>query len=350
MSQDNPRVLIVVLVYNGADFLGDCFSSLNNINYPKENYDILAVDNLSTDNSVEYLKNNWATVKLIVNKINLGFAGGNNVGFRYGIENNYDYVYLLNQDTTVDPDFIKEAVLTATADEKIAAVQSKLLLHDHPELLNSSGNEINYLGFAFAGGYKLPDTITLDQEITYPSGACTLFKVKALSDVGLFNPDFFMYHEDTDLGWRFWISGYRIILAAKSKVFHKYEFSRSIRKYYFMERNRYLVFFQNYRPLTMLLILPAFAAMNLAMFFYSFWAGWWREELKVVAYLCRPSSWQKIIQTRNLVQAKRRLGDQIVTQKFIGKIEFQDLSNPLLKYLVNPVMDYYWTLIKPIIK
>ena len=346
----NPnRVLIVILSYNGADYLGDCLSSLKNVNYPKDQLEVLLIDNASTDNSVQYLKNNWPELKLIVAEKNLGFAAGNNIGFQYAIENNFDYVYLLNQDTVVTADFLQPVVELANTNPWIGAVKSKLLLHQDKEKINSIGNEIHYLGFAFAGGYLLADTQLTNKEITYPSGACTLFRVSALKDVGLFNPEFFMYHEDADLGWRFWLGGYKVMLAPDSVVYHKYEFSRSIKKYYYMERNRYLILLQNYKMATLLLILPAACLMDIAMFLYSFFAGWSKEEFAVYGYFFKPQSWEKILKVRKTIQKNRRVRDREIIQKFVCKIEFQEIQNPLLKYIANPIFNCYWQVVKRII-
>lgn len=346
----NKKVLIVILVWNGvAEFLSDCFSSLKKINYSKEDLEILAIDNNSTDKSVEFIKNNYPEVKIVTNKENIGFAAGNNVGLQYAIDNDFDYVYLLNQDTVVKADFLSEVIAVAETDEKIGAVQSKLLLYQDQGKINSIGNEIHYLGFAFAGGYQRPDQEMTIREITYPSGACTLFRVSALKQVGLFNADFFMYHEDTDLGWRLWLGGYKVMLAPKSVVYHKYEFSRSIDKFYYMERNRYLVLLQNYKIATLLLISPAACLMDIAMFFYSFIGGWWRQEFTVYAYFFKLKNWDKIMQTRQLVQSKRKVKDREVVKRFVGKIEFQDFQNPLLKYIANPVFNFYWQVVKRLI-
>ena len=343
------KVLLVILIYNGADYIRDCFSSLKNISYPKESLKILAIDNASTDNSVELIRNNWPDVEVIESKDNIGFAAGNNIGMQYAIDNNFDYVYLLNQDTVVQPDFLQKAVGLAETEKKIGVVQSKLLLHSDKSKINSIGNEIHYLGFAYAGGHQSPDKPMEPREITYSSGGASLFSVKALKEVGLFNKEFFMYHEDTDLGWRLWLSGYKVMIAPNSVVYHKYEFSRSIKKFYFMERNRRLVMFQNYRLATLLLILPACIMMSISMFFYSFIAGWWKENLRVYWYFLKLKNWKQLFATRKEIQAKRKVTEREVVKRFVGKIEFQDIQNPLLRYIVNPVFSLYWQIVKKII-
>lgn len=341
-----PRVLIVVLLYNSAEYIGDVFSSLGKITYPKGSYEVLAIDNASTDNSVELVKKFAPQATLIENKENVGFAAGNNVGFEYGEKNQFDYVYLLNADTEVEPDFIDKAVDLAQSDKKIAAVQSKMILFNDKSKINSIGNEIHYLGFAFAGGHNTPDHPMQPKEVTYTSGGASLYDLKKLKEIGYFNADFFMYHEDTDLGWRIWLTGYKNMLAPDSIVYHKYEFSRSIKKYYFMERNRYMVMFQNYKWLTILFILPAGALMDILMFFYSFVGGFWKQEFQVYRYYFKFSNYKKILETRRLVQSKRKVKDREVVKRFVGAISYQDIQNPLVKYIANPIFNLYWQIIK----
>lgn len=346
---DTPKVLVIVLTYNAAEYLGDCLSSVARVQYPREFFKVLVVDNGSTDGSVEFMETNFPDIEIIVNDTNLGFAGGNNVGMRYAIDHGFDFAYLLNQDTVVDANFINEAVAVAQTDTRIGAVQSKLLLHDKPELINSRGNMIHYLGFAFAGGYLEQDRQLEISEIAYASGASCLLRVSALKEVGVFNDSFFMYHEDTDLGWRFWLAGWRVVLAPKSVVYHKYEFSRSIKKFYFMERNRTTVLLQNYKMATMFVIAPALFVMNGAMLINSIINGWWKEELSAYAYFINTLVWKNILATRRTVQALRKQKDRDVISRFTGRIEFQDVDSPLLHFVVNPVFNAYWWVIKRII-
>jgi GT2 family glycosyltransferase len=158
-----------------------------------------------------------------------------------------------------------------------------------------------------------------------------------------------MYHEDTDLGWRFWLADWRVVLAPKSIVFHKYEFSRSIRKFYFMERNRIIVLLQNYKVATIMVIAPALLVMNGAMLINSIISGWWKEELSAYGYFINWSVWKNIFTARHAIQLSRKQRDRDVISHFTGRIEFQDVDSPLLRYVVNPVFNAYWQLVKKVI-
>jgi len=343
------KVAIIVLVYNGRQYLPDCLFSLRKISYPKDLYKVVAVDNNSSDSSAKYIRNNFPEVTVIENEKNLGFAAGNNVGVKYALESGFDYVHFLNQDTVVDADFLQEAVVAAEKEEKIACVQSKLLYFSDKSKLNSRGNVIHYLGFGWTDGNLETDNGLTDTEIAYASGCSCLWKISALREIGLFDEKFFMYHEDLDLSWRARLLGYKILLASKSAVYHKYEFSRSISKYYFMEKNRYIVMLQNYKWPTLFLIGPAVDLMELGLFLFSLKSGWWKEKIKVYRYLIGRKNLEEIFTTREKIQKQRKVGDKEISRLFTGKIEFQELPSPILKYIANPLFNLYWQIVKRLI-
>ncbi len=118
-----PLVSILIINYNGRNLLSDCLNSLAKINYPKASFEIIVVDNDSQDDSITYVKKHFPSVKLIESKTNLGFAGGNNLAYEHATG---EYIVLLNNDTTVDPDWLIKLVETAKK-ESVGIVSSKLL-------------------------------------------------------------------------------------------------------------------------------------------------------------------------------------------------------------------------------
>lgn len=354
------RIAIIVVTYNAKPYLENCFNSLARISYPREALEIIVVDNASTDGTADWIREHVVSATLIRNQDNLGFAGGNNVGIRHALARGAEFVYLLNQDTSVAPDFLDEAVRAAQADSKIGAVQSFLLLHPERDRVNSMGNAIHFLGFGYTRGYRLLRSDAEDEiarwrqrdpalRIAYASGAGALFSAAALREAGLFDEELFLYHEDLDLGWRLRLAGYENVLAPQSVVYHEYEFSRSIGKWYWMERNRFLVLAKNYRLATLVLILPALVLMELGIIALSLRSGWWREKFKGYAYLARLHNWQMLLHKRREAQRRRRVADRMVTSFFTGVITFQDVMNPVLRYLANPFFQAYWYIVRKII-
>ena len=363
----NPKIGIIIVSYNSRPYLDDLFFSLSRVKYP--NFLILFIDNASTDGSANYVKEKFgkqfSNLTILRSYKNLGFAEGNNVGFKYLEERGFDYAYLLNQDTAVNFDFLENAL--KKMDEKIGSVQSLIYLYPKdatglpvPNVMNTMGNAIHYLGFGYCYGYGwskekadkyLLDWYARDEElnIAYASGAGTLFNMKALKKVGYFDEEFFMYHEDTDLGWRLSLAGYKNILAPESTIYHKYEFSKSIKKYYFMERNRYLTVLKNYNAWTLILIFPAFIVMEVGLFFFSLFSGFWREKLRVYEYFLYPNNWRKICAKRRQTQKLRKTTDKEIAQYFVGKILFQDVDNWILNKIANPIFALYWRMVRRIL-
>lgn len=345
-----PKVAIIIVNYNGQKYLADCLGSLLKLDYPADSYKIFFVDNGSTDASLEYVRTNFSDLEFIINPENLGFAEGNNIGIEKALSLNYDYVYLINQDTVSEPDSLKKLVNVLQSAEEIAAVQPRLMLWPEKDKVNSLGNSIHYLGFGFSGGgYQKFTGDIMPKEIAYPSGAAVLIKLEVLKKIGLFDINLYLYHEDLDLGWRMRLSGYKILVAPGAVVYHKYEFSRSITKFYYMERNRFICLLENYKLGTLLLIFPAGLIMESGLFFYSIFSGFWLEKLKVYGYFLNLSHWKKIIRGRREKRAIRVRGDKEIINLFAGKIEFQEIDNFIIKKIANPVFNLYWRLIKLLI-
>ena len=118
-----PNVSILIVNYNGAHLLPDCLSAVANLDYPKKLLEVIVIDNNSKDNSLDLLKKNFPTVKVVAAKENLGFTGGNNLGYEHATG---DYIVLLNNDTRVERKWLK-ALVTAAEPKNIGIVSSKLL-------------------------------------------------------------------------------------------------------------------------------------------------------------------------------------------------------------------------------
>lgn len=310
---------------------------------------MVAVDNGSTDGTPETIRKHWPEVRLIETGQNLGFAAGNNVAIREAIDGGADYVYLLNHDTEVHPDFLLESVNAMESDSRIGAVQSLLLLHPETELVNSTGNAVHFLGFGYCRDYRRPvkqvDTERI-AETTYASGAAVLYRSSALQEVGILDGKLFMYHEDLDLGWRLRLAGYRSVLAPKSVVWHKYEFSRSIKKWYFMERNRYIVLFKNLRLWSLLVLSPSLVATEVLMSLFAFRGGWWKKKLAALLYFFDPNSWAHILRERNRIQSIRTIGDREAMKNFTHEIRDQEGGNMFVMFVANPLMGMAWKVSK----
>ncbi len=348
------KIAVIIVSYNAKDtFLPDLITSLKAQDTAGLDVEIIFVDN-SQDDSADYIEQEYPQGIVLRQKRNTGFAEGNNIGMRYALDKGYEAIVLLNQDTIVEKNWLQELVRAAMSNKQIGSVQAVMRLHPDTDKLNSTGNLLHFLGFGFCRDYREPIIKERDYgevpEIVYGSGAAVLYKAEVLQKVGLFDEDFFLYHEDTDLALRTCLAGWKNVLAPKSVIYHKYEFSRSIKKYYWIERNRFwiLLFFLKWR--TLFLILPTLLLMEIGQFGFSMMRGWWKEKLKVYTWLVNPAHWPLMRAKRALRQDLRTITDSELTKDWVGTISYQEIENPLLDKAVNPVFEGYWRVVRKFIK
>jgi GT2 family glycosyltransferase len=220
------KVAIIILNWNGKNDTIECLKSLGQITY--SNYEIVVVDNGSTDESVKYVKSIFPHISLIENIKNLGFAAGNNAGIRHALMHHPDFVLVLNNDTVVDTHFLNELVKVAESDPVIGAVQPKLIRQDDPSIVDSYGIRLACNGDVRddKAGETDNQNVRMPYQVFGACAAAALYKRTVLEATGLFDDDFFLVHNDTDLSWRIRLAGYKICLVPSAVVFHKRGISR----------------------------------------------------------------------------------------------------------------------------
>jgi GT2 family glycosyltransferase len=241
----NPLISVVILNWNGLRFLEACLTSLTAQTYiPVE---ALVIDNGSTDGSVEWIRVHFPGVRLIENGKNLGFGGGNNVGIR---ASRGRYVMILNNDTRLDPRCIEALKESIERDEKYGACASKILLQEGGDRIDAAGIAICPDGLSIGRGRMEPgDHYDRETEVFFASGCACLYRREMLEDIGLFDEDFFAYAEDTDMGWRARLAGWRCTYTPRAVVYHLHSASSgtySRLKAYLVERNRIWVAIKNF--------------------------------------------------------------------------------------------------------
>lgn len=234
VQNKSPKVSIIILNWNGWQDTLECFDSLTRITYP--NYDVVILDNNSTNESVEKIKN-WITnkktavaYKLIINSQNTGFAGGNNPGIEYAVKNKSDYILLLNNDTIVDPGFLEKMIKVGESDEKIGIIGPKIYYETDKNRIWFGGGYFDWLGGGKHLDFDKIDDKPFDEtikKINFVTGCCFLIKRVAVEKIGLMNEDFFLYYEDVEWSLRAIKYGYKIIYAPGSHIWHKV--SRSVK-------------------------------------------------------------------------------------------------------------------------
>ncbi|MHB1213698.1 MAG: methyltransferase domain-containing protein [Thiobacillus sp.] len=219
----SPSVLLVVLNWNGGDDTLACLASLTNLSYPS--HEILVVDNGSTDGSPERISRDYPAVHLIRNPSNLGYAGGNNVGISFGLGRKFDYVLLLNNDTTVAPDFLEPLVEAMEAVPSAAASQPKLYYQNEPEVLWCTGASFDRdnLDFVFENHKVRDDHHSFERvtEVQICVGAALMLRAAAIRKIGALDSDLFLMHEESDWCFRARKHGYLCLFVPRAHVWHK---------------------------------------------------------------------------------------------------------------------------------
>tara|TARA_B100001142_G_scaffold328746_1_gene389736 strand:+ start:2375 stop:3373 length:999 start_codon:yes stop_codon:yes gene_type:complete len=203
------KVSIIIINYNGQELLEKCLDSLFKIDY--ENFEVIIVDNNSTDNTIEFVAKNYPSVIIVKLDSNKGFAEPNNIGAKIA---KGEFLLFLNNDTIVNPTFLNELVLEITKNSKTAICQSLLLRPDRT--IDSSGDFIDKIGVV----YNSKTIITNVRKIFSPRAASMLIKKNVFDKLNGFDEKFIFSFEDVDLGWRTWILGYESFIVPKSIVYH----------------------------------------------------------------------------------------------------------------------------------
>ncbi len=204
-----PLVSIIIVNYNGKYYLEKCLESLLKVNYA--NYEIIIVDNNSTDGSIEFLEDIYPQIKIKKLEKNLGFAEPSNIGAEMA---KGKLLLFLNNDTITTPSFLDELVKAINGDPQVSICQSLLLRPD--KTIDSSGDFIDIYGRAYSSKRKLSDI----SYILSARGACMMIKKDFFFKIGGFDKNFYVSFEDVDLGWRTWIMGYSVFIVPSSVVFH----------------------------------------------------------------------------------------------------------------------------------
>jgi GT2 family glycosyltransferase len=247
-----PLVSIVSINYNGAAVTCEMLESLKKISYP--NIEVIIVDNASKEDPTSIVENHpW--IKFIRSDRNLGFAGGNNLGFK---EATGKYFLMLNNDTEVPTDFLEPLVERMELDATIGCVSPKIIFHHSPGVLQFAGfNPINpFTVRGTAIGYGMQDDGRFDQ--SHPTsrahGAAMMVSRKVVEEIGLMADLYFLYYEEMDYCERIKRAGYSIWYESRSTIFHKESMSTgkgSTLKTYYLTRNRILYQRRNVKGITL---------------------------------------------------------------------------------------------------
>jgi O-antigen biosynthesis protein len=250
LNDVSKKVSIIIPNYNGQKYLGECIDSLHRLDFPRDQYEIIVVDNASTDNSRDFVLSVYPDVVLIQAQENQGFAGGCNLGIR---TSRGEYLVLLNNDTVVDANWLKELVAVADKDKDTSIVGSKLLFKNSPTEIQNAMSYLTDRGDGGDMGSHQFDEGQYDttRETMAVCGASMLIKRKLIEEIGALDEDFLAYYEDMDLCYRARLYGRKIVFAPRSVVYHVHAATSGEWSPFFtflVFRNKLLMHLKNSRP------------------------------------------------------------------------------------------------------
>ena len=334
-NNSNPLVSIIILNYNAGKLLLNCIDSVFKSTY--QNFEVIVVDNLSTDNSHVRCKEKFEKIQLIENKENLGYCEGNNIGIRNA---NGEFIIILNPDTIVEPNWLNH-LMSAYNKFGEGLYQPKFFSLNEKLVIQSTGNMLHIFGFGFARDKGKIDNekIKSIEKINYASGTCLFTSKIVLDKIGLLDPFLFLYHDDLDLGWRAAHIGINSFYVPKSIIYHaeSYSIKWSSKKFYWLERNRKYCLLTHYSKETYAKMRLSLFLVDLCVWLFYLSKGFLGAKIKAELDIFRNRKFIKI--RYNHLEKIKIVSDKELIKKFPDEIFVpKNVSEPIFNQLFNSIL------------
>ena len=334
-NNSNPLVSIIILNYNAGKLLLNCIDSVFKSTY--QNFEVIVVDNLSTDNSHVRCKEKFEKIQLIENKENLGYCEGNNIGIRNA---NGEFIIILNPDTIVEPNWLNH-LMSAYNKFGEGLYQPKFFSLKEKLVIQSTGNMLHIFGFGFARDKGKIDNekIKSIEKINYASGTCLFTSKIVLDKIGLLDPFLFLYHDDLDLGWRAAHIGINSFYVPKSIIYHaeSYSIKWSSKKFYWLERNRKYCLLTHYSKETYAKMRLSLFLVDLCVWLFYLSKGFLGAKIKAELDIFRNRKFIKI--RYNQLEKIKIVSDKELIKKFPDEIFVpKNVSEPIFNQLFNNIL------------
>lgn len=251
------KVSIIIVTYNSIGYLSACLESI--YKHTTYAFEIIVVDNCSTDGTPNFIKQMFPIVKVINSTYNRGYGGGNNLGVKYAIGN---YIVVLNPDTIVEEGWLHELIRPLVKEDRIVTIP-KVLSYDGTKI-NTCGNQFHFTGLAFIIGFnRQPNTYNDRIKVSAISGCCFAITRENYLQLGGFDENIFMYYDDIDFSINARTNGFEIILIPTAIIRHDYALRLQYKKIYMLEKGRYFIIKKYYSPSFFLVLLPSFILVEI---------------------------------------------------------------------------------------
>jgi GT2 family glycosyltransferase len=333
----NPKVSVIIVTYNSARFMSACLEAVTAQNYP--DFEVVVVDNASSDGTCEFVRHRFPTVKVIESPQNLGYGGGNNLGAR---RTTGEILVFLNPDTLVEPGWL-EALIQGMLERGSGLATSKITLLKDPGRLNTSGNQIHFLGLSYCRGWRLDRSAYPTQElVSGASGASLAIRREVFERLEGFDESLFMYHDDVDLSIRALLAGEHCLYVPTSVAGHDYEMRLPPHKWAWVESHRYAVLLKTYRFRTLAILLPALVIVDLMTLGYLATQGQDYLRAKIGTYRWLTNNWRAILRARRQTQRQRAIDDRCLLSLLVDKIPFEQVAPMWVARIANLLIDPFF--------
>ena len=331
-----PTVTAVVLAYGPEPWFEDAVRAV--LASTGVSLDVVVVDNGYTGDAIDRVKALPGT-RVLTPAENTGYAGGTGLG---AAEATGEYLLFVNSDAFVAPDAVARLVAVA-GEPGVGLAMGSIRLADRPELLNTAGNPIHYVGLVWSGGYGEPaDRYTVRRRVPAGSGCCFAIRRALWESLGGFPAEYFAYHEDTELSLRLHQRGLAVEYVPDAVVRHHYQFSRNDLKNYLLERNRLVLLLTAYQARTLAVLAPMLALTEAGMLATATLGGWWRAKLRGYRWLWRHRAWIRARRAR--LQRERTVPDRALVPLLTSRFDPSNVEAPRGVRVFNAVAGAYWSL------
>jgi GT2 family glycosyltransferase len=321
MNKLSPKVSLIIVNYNGLAYLDTCLSSV--LNQPYDNYELIIVDNASSDGSLEYMRQKYPGLKFIANKKNTGYAGGINSGLA---EAKGEYISPLNMDIEAEPGWLARMVEFMEGHPQAGAVCPKVLILEHKAMINCTGLNVHISGLGFCRHlHELDSPAIQPQKVEGISGCSYLIRKDVFTKMGGAPAYCFMYNDDVVISWLLALMGYDIYCLPSSVIYHRYRLSMTPDKFFHLEKNRLYLILSTFKWPTLLLLSPLLMIIEAMVMAYSVVKGWPYPRSKLGAYRAAFKERKNIAQLRHAYSGLRKVSDWTLLTKLNWNLEWRQL-------------------------
>jgi GT2 family glycosyltransferase len=321
-SGEPPKVSVIVINFRGIQQLEKCLKFLKRTSYP--NYEVIVVDCL-TENIDEWFKNSFPEIKLLHYDHDIGASASHNVDREF-LDPRSKYIAFLDNDAYVTEGWLTELVKAMESDEKIGVAQAKIVMAENPGIMDHAGIALDALGTWYTLRGLRSDYIVNALELFASSSAGCIVRRDVFEKVGGFDPDYFIYDDDTDFSFRVRLLGYSVILVPSSIVLHEGGQERflSPKKLYHSVKNRMCTMLKNYELKNLLWRLTLYAALTFLAGMGLALTGRTVESKEIFKSLFYPIvSLRGIMMKRMRIQSVRKINDSNLIGKGLIRNDIQ---------------------------